>query len=83
MAYFYDRRIAHWDPSVLGITQGEWAAMDAEEREDYLQDSLHRAADLAHATVQAFEADLTSGEKQAIHRAYKILIGLARARFSR
>jgi hypothetical protein len=57
--------------------------MDAEEREDYLQDSLHRAADLAHAIVQAFEADLTAGERQATERASKVLQSIARTRFSR
>lgn len=84
MAHSYDRRFAaHWDASVLGITHADWAVMDAEEREEYIQDSLNRSADIAYATMQAFEADLSSGEQQAIHRAYKILVGLSRARFSR
>lgn len=80
MAYSYDLRTAHWDPSILGITLEEWARMDAEERNLYIQQSLHQAGDLANEVVRAFQADLTNSERQAILRASKILQGIARAR---
>lgn len=54
--------------------------MDAEEREDFLQDALHRAADLAHAVTQAFGDMLSSQESQALERAAKSLIAIGRAR---
>ena len=80
MAHSYDHRTAHWDASILGITLEEWARMDAEERDRYIEQSLHRAGDLAREVVLAFQADLTNGERQAILRASRILQGIARSR---
>lgn len=76
----YDHRTAHWDPSALGITLDEWAKMDAEARNEYLQDALHRAADLSYAIVKAFGADLTSHERRAVLQASKVLQNVARSR---
>jgi len=80
MPHAYDHRTAYWDPSVLGITPDEWARMDAEERQTYLVDSLHRAGDLAHALVKAFSEDLSASERQSILQASKVLQGVARSR---
>jgi hypothetical protein len=47
-----------WDPSILGITQEELSAMDAEDRETALIEALNRAADQLQAVVAAFGKDL-------------------------
>jgi hypothetical protein len=54
--------------------------MDAEERQTYLVDSLHRAGDLAHALVKAFSEDLSASERQSILQASKVLQAVARSR---
>lgn len=80
MEYDYRAKTAHFDPSILGINQHDWAVMDEEERAVFIKDALHRASDLCGEIVRAFQADLNSSERSEITQVARKLSNLARSR---
>jgi hypothetical protein len=66
------------DQSVLGITHAELRDLSPDERDDYLRDALHRAADLSAELASAFSADLGTAAA-AVRAASETLSRVARS----
>ena len=67
-----------FDPSVLGYTREDLAAMDDETRDEVMRAALNRAADILASVAGAFEADLTKGSREWLRQTSRSVAWMAR-----